>query len=238
MSLANETSAGKNATVKNLVVLAITVVVVLVGVWVVQSMRSSPGEGTTGSDTGNETQVDGSADASANGTANDPAGETTDAMAPEGSGDDATPVDVEGAQGPLVVGEQAPSFTALSLDGDQVDLEQMRGKPVWLLFNATWCADCRAEIPDVIEAFEDYGDEVEFLSVYVSDSRRAVEEYSENLGIPYPQVVDETNHIAAAYGVVGLPTSVFMDAEGDVTKVQIGALSPSAMQSELQELVE
>lgn len=225
MSLGDGGSAGKSTTVKNLVVLAVTAIVVLVGVWVVQSMRQGPNDEVAGSETGTEAP------------AGDSSGETTDAMAPEGSGDDATPVEVEGAQGPLAVGEPAPTFEADTLNGEEVDLRDMQGKPVWLLFNATWCADCRAEIPDVIEAFEEYGDEVEFLSVYVSDSKRAVEEYSENLSIPYPQVVDETNLIAAAYGVVGLPTSVFIDAEGVVSKVQIGALSPAAMQTELEELV-
>lgn len=214
-------TSGKGTTIKNLVVLAVTAVVVLVGVWVVHSMRSGgEDEGVVGAQ-----EEHGATD-----------GETTDAMSPSGAGDDATPVEIEGAKGPLAVGEPAPAFSARTLAGEEVDLKDLEGKPVWLLFNATWCADCRAEIPDVIEAYDDYSEKVEVLSVYVSDSKRAVEEYSENLDIPYPQVVDETNRVAAQYGVVGLPTSVFINSDGVVDEVRVGALSPSAMQQKLKDL--
>lgn len=188
-------------TLKNLLVLAITTVVVLLGVWGVQSLRSGSGSLEAG-------EVDGV--------------------------DGVTPVEIESAV-PLEVGRPAPSFKAVTIDGEEVDVGEFEGKPLWLVFNATWCADCRAEIPDVIEAFETRED-VQILSVYVSDSARAVMEYSQNLGIPYPQVVDDDHRISAAYGVVGVPTNVFIGSDGTVESVQVGALSASAIATELDNL--
>ena len=98
--------------------------------------------------------------------------------------------------------------------------------------------DCRAEIPDVADAFHEFEGDINILSIYVSDSVGAVEQYSSNLQIPYPQVVDDSNRIAAQYGVVGLPTSVFLTSDGVVEEVHVGALSPSAINEKLLELVD
>lgn len=216
----------KKGVWKNLIVLAITTVVVLAGVWGVQALRGGDTAEVASDQVVSAEEGEGSTDSS-------------DAADPDASGSDATPVDVENSEpGSLVVDEPAPSFEATTLDGESVSLTDLRGEPVWLLFNATWCADCRAEIPDVAEAFHEFEGEVRILSIYVSDSVAAVEQYSENLQIPYPQVVDESNRIAAEYGVVGLPTSVFLSSDGVVEEVHVGALSPSAINEKLLELAD
>lgn len=58
-------------------------------------------------------------------------------------------VEVAGVQQPPAAGDSAPGFTATDIDGTPVSLEELRGKPVWLVFMATWCTGCRTEIPDI-----------------------------------------------------------------------------------------
>lgn len=219
----------KKGVWKNLIVLAITTVVVLAGVWGVQALRGGGAPEGVPDQSVSTAPTDGDSGGSDGG----------DAADPDTSGSDATPVDVENSEvGSLVVGEPAPSFEATTLDGRSVSLADLRGQPAWLLFNATWCADCRAEIPDVADAFHEFEGDINILSIYVSDSVGAVEQYSSNLQIPYPQVVDDSNRIAAQYGVVGLPTSVFLTSDGVVEEVHVGALSPSAINEKLLELVD
>lgn len=134
------------------------------------------------------------------------------------------------------VGEPAPAFTARTLDGEDFDMADAVGKPVWLLFNATWCANCRAEIPDVQETFDANGEQVQILSVYVSDTPSEALAYSKKLDLTYPQVVDSNNQIAALYRVMGLPTHYFIDADGNVDQIRVGALSPTQIGDALQEV--
>ena len=50
---------------------------------------------------------------------------------------------------PPAVGDPAAEFTARAVDGRAITLSELRGRPVWLVFGATWCANCRAGAPDV-----------------------------------------------------------------------------------------
>ncbi len=150
----------------------------------------------------------------------------------------ATAVEVEGAAEPLQVGSAAPSFSGTDLQGSQISMDSLEEKPVWLVFNATWCSNCRAEIPDVEQTFKDRGDEVNIVAVYVSDTLGAVENYTETLGLTFPALVDADNSVAAAYGVVGLPTHVFVEAGGKVNSVVVGTLSQTQINQHLDQLVE
>ncbi len=55
------------------------------------------------------------------------------------------------------VGEEAPDFTVVSLDGQIVSLSDFRGQPVWINFWGAWCPPCRAEMPDIQAAYETLG---------------------------------------------------------------------------------
>lgn len=146
-------------------------------------------------------------------------------------------VELDGRAAPPAVGEVATNFTARTLDGTPVELSELRGRPVWLLFGATWCAACRSEQPDVQAAAEQYGDDVVVLSVYLGESAPAVLDYSQRLGITYPEVPDPTSDISASYGVMGVPSHYFIDAEGVVRDTQIGALHPEEIEEQLDALL-
>lgn len=147
-----------------------------------------------------------------------------------------SPVLVESSDQPApAVGQAAPQFTARTVGGEDVSIESLRGKPTWLVFNATSCANCRAETPDVQEAYQPYGDESNILSIYVSDTPSAVLEYSEKLGLTFPQVFDGQNLVAALYRVMGLPTHYFLDADGLISAIEVGTLSASQIERHLQE---
>ena len=141
-----------------------------------------------------------------------------------------------GAPAPKI-GEPAPLFTATDTAGDKVDLESLRGGPVWLVFNATWCADCRAELPDIQEAHQEFGDQVQIVGIYLSDSEAQVVDYAERLGLTFEQVADPSSELGALYRVMAVPTHYFLDAEGTAAAIDIGTLSPKAIQENLESLL-
>lgn len=125
------------------------------------------------------------------------------------------------------IGQPAQDFTATTLEGETVSLSDFRGRPVWLLFGATWCSSCRAEAPDVQDAHERYGDDLVILSLYLGEGRADVAAYAQRTGLTYRQLPDPTSQISASYRVMGVPAHFFLDAEGVLRETAIGALSPA-----------
>ena len=198
----------------NIVVLGATIIIILVGVWAVGTWRGGNSQGSasgtnTGGEGGSVTAVEGIEGAEGIGES---------AAAPE-------------------IGEPAPVFTGTTLTGEEFELANTEGKPVWLVFNATWCSNCRAEIPDIEEAYKAYGDRIEVVSVYISDTPAAVSEYSETLGLTYPEIVDVGNQISAMYRVMGIPAHYFIDADGTLEAIQVGVLTEAQMEEHIQQLI-
>jgi len=143
-------------------------------------------------------------------------------------------VEVAGVQQPPAAGDSAPGFTATDIDGTPISLEGLRGKPVWLVFMATWCTGCRTEIPDIQGIVASRGDAVRVVVIYVDENRNTVSDYSKRVGNDFPEVVDQDQQISAAYGIMGVPTHYFIDAGGVVRQRHVGVLSPDAMTQAIQ----
>ena len=143
-------------------------------------------------------------------------------------------VEVAGVQQPPAAGDSAPGFTATDIDGTPISLEGLRGKPVWLVFMATWCTGCRTEIPDIQGIVASRGDAVRVVVIYVGENRNTVSDYSKRVGNDFPEVVDQDQQISAAYGIMGVPTHYFIDAGGVVRQRHVGVLSPDAMTQAIQ----
>ena len=112
-------------------------------------------------------------------------------------------VEVAGVQQPPAAGDNAPGFTATDIDGTPISLEGLRGKPVWLVFMATWCTGCRTEIPDIQGVVTSRGDAVQVVVIYVGENRNTVSDYSKRVGNDFPEVVDQDQQISATYGIMG-----------------------------------
>jgi peroxiredoxin len=132
------------------------------------------------------------------------------------------------------VGQPAPDFRAVALDGLPVELRALRGRPVWVAFWATWCPPCRAEAPEIEAAFETYRDQgLVVVAVDVGESFGTVRDYAQRAGLTFTVAGDPNTEVAAAYRVTGLPTHVFIDAEGVVRDIRLGALSTKVVRQEL-----
>ena len=136
------------------------------------------------------------------------------------------------------VGKPAPAFEAAALDGVRVSPAGLVGKPVWVNFWASWCAPCRSEMPDVIAAYErNRGRGLVLLMVNFGEDEAAARQYAQVSGVPGTIVLDPMKRIAARYHINGLPTHVFVDAQGNVQRVFIGSINPELATRYLAEIV-
>lgn len=134
------------------------------------------------------------------------------------------------------VGESAPDFTLVDLDGNQVSLSDFRGKTVFINFWATWCPPCRAEMPEIEAIYQEYKDKgVIVIGVDILESEDVVRRFVEQGGYSWTFVLDISGEVAANYEVAAIPTSFFVDREGIIQAVSIGAMTKRAMENKLAE---
>jgi peroxiredoxin len=131
-------------------------------------------------------------------------------------------------------GTRARDFTLKAMDGSKASLSDYRGGPVLINFWATWCAPCRAEIPDFEAAYQAHKDEgFVVLGVNVEESQQAVESFVAEVGMTYPVLLDEHGQVMREYRSQGLPMSLLLDEEGVIQVRHVGLLSGDKLEEYL-----
>jgi thiol-disulfide isomerase/thioredoxin len=126
----------------------------------------------------------------------------------------------------LINPEPVQPFTLTTLDGQKLSSTDWRGKVVLINFWATWCAPCRAEIPDLIALQEKYRNQLLIVGISEDDvAPEAVKLFAEDQKMNYP-IVMLTREIEKTFpGVVSLPTTFMLDQDGRIAKKQVGQLN-------------
>jgi len=133
------------------------------------------------------------------------------------------------------VGQPAPDFTATTADGKPFRLSDLKGKPVWLTFGASWCQPCRAENPDIQATYDKLKDSgVQVVQVYMAEDAKTVTDYANRVGITYTKVPDPDQRLADGYRILGIPTHFFIDSSGVLRQMKIGSLDPASMEQALK----
>ena len=134
------------------------------------------------------------------------------------------------AQAPQV-GSLAPDFQLQELNGQLVSLSNLRGKPVLLNFWASWCGPCRFEMPFIQEIFEDreWADKgLAILAINIGESHATVKEFMEGGELSFPVLLDTSKNVALEYNIRGIPATFFIDKNGIIQDMKIGAFSSKA----------
>lgn len=146
--------------------------------------------------------------------------------------------DLTGDDGGVVArGEDVPSLAFTTFEGGVAELADYEGQPVVLNFWASWCPACVAEMPDFEVISQRLGDEVVFVGLDTQDtSRDAANSLVHSTGVTYQLGLDPDGAIYRRFGGVGMPTTVFIDAEGRVVDVISGAIFAEDLEAKINEL--
>ena len=125
------------------------------------------------------------------------------------------------------IGEPAPDFAAVDAGGNYIQLSDFAGQPVWLNFWGSWCPPCRAEAPDMIQAWQTVRDEgVVLVAVSLEEPSSDAFDYAEQVGMDFIVLSDpDREAIKGKYRVRSFPTHLFIDADGIVRDISVTPLS-------------
>lgn len=130
-------------------------------------------------------------------------------------------------------GDRIMDLVLVSDRGQEVRLGELAaGKPTLLFFWATWCKGCRKVQPTVSALAEKYKGRIQVIGINTGglDSVQAVSGYRQRNGIPYPLLLDRSNLVAGAYGIVAIPSVIVLDRTG---QLRFRGLAPPATLEDL-----
>ena len=141
-----------------------------------------------------------------------------------------------------LVGKEASDFELKDMKGNTVKLSHYKGKKVYLKFWATWCGPCRQSMPELNKLVEEKDRDFEILTVMAPgmQGEKTEEEFVEWFAQQdYPSVPVLYNPDGSAfanYQVCSIPTEVFIDSQGKIGHVQLGAISNEDAKKIIKEL--
>ncbi len=137
----------------------------------------------------------------------------------------------------------APLFAASlsNLDDQPVALGRFKGKPLVVNFWASWCAPCRAEIPELIRFRAAHKGKIEVLGIGIEDKAELAREFAKAYQMDYPVCVAKEQGIplmkALANTKGGLPFTVFIDRNGQVVQIKLGLIKKSDLEAAAVQLL-
>ena len=132
-------------------------------------------------------------------------------------------------------GVAAPDFAFTDLaTGKVMNLSDLRDKPVYLNFWATWCPPCVRELPHIQAKYEQYKDKIHFLAISLDGEQAAPAEFIPAKGYTFPVGYGNEREISRAYNVEAIPMSFIIDTNGVVKAKIVGSMDEAALESFIQ----
>ncbi len=127
--------------------------------------------------------------------------------------------------GTVRVGSPAPTFQLDLASGGVGRLSDQRGRVVLLNFWATWCEPCKSEMPALQGLAEDLGGAPFTLwAVNLQDDHQSINQFTSQLGLHMPILMDVDGDVTRSYGVRALPATFLIDKSGVLHAQRLGAL--------------
>ena len=121
-------------------------------------------------------------------------------------------------------GTTPPLFSGRTLEARQVSMADLRGKVLLVNFWASWCVECRPEMPALERLHRELAPRgLAVVGINAREDREAVRRYAKELGLTFALVLDPDGRINTAYGVVGLPTTFLVGRDGRAVALAVGA---------------
>ena len=131
-------------------------------------------------------------------------------------------------------GALAPDFSLFNLEGEQITLSELRGRPVMINLWATWCAPCRIEMPHIQDRFERYaGEGFLVLAVDFDEPAGIVADFRDELGLTFEILLDPGAEVQELYRNRNYPSTFFVDENGVIQVQHIGLMTEGQLDENL-----
>ena len=116
-----------------------------------------------------------------------------------------------------------PKFSGRTLDARPLSIAEYRGSVIILNFWASWCLECRPELPVLERLQREFSSRgLVVIGVNTRETKEAAGRYAKELGLTFPLLLDRDGKINALYGVVGLPTTFVIGRDGRAIGFAVG----------------
>lgn len=132
------------------------------------------------------------------------------------------------------LGKPAPDFRLPSLDGGLLGPPDFPNQVVLVEFWATWCGPCRLQAKFLEELHREFEGKAQFLAVDSGESESTVRKYVEKTPFPYPVLLDQQDSLTARFQIMGLPTVMIINREGEITFMETGVTQVETLRHALR----
>ncbi len=137
----------------------------------------------------------------------------------------------------LAVGDKAPDFELVDLEGNKHRLSDYKGQGVFLNFWGTWCPPCKKEMPYIERQHNEFQEkDVHVLSVNIAEPSLKVETFRDQYGLTFPIAIDKDKSVKEAYNVVQLPATILINEHGVIEKIITGEMSEDDIKSFMESI--
>lgn len=137
----------------------------------------------------------------------------------------------------LQVGDDAPDFALIDLDGEKHQLSAYKGQGVFLNFWGSWCAPCKKEMPAMGRQYQVYKDQgVQILAVNIAEPDLKVRTFAKQYGMVFPTLIDTTKSVMQTYNIKPLPTTLLINPEGKIIKIITGEMSEEDIKGYMEQI--
>jgi len=138
---------------------------------------------------------------------------------------------------PNVIKTKASDFKLKDLDGKELSLSDLKGKKVFLNFWATWCPPCKNEMPEIQKLYEETKDtDLVIVAVEIGEPLSEVKSFIDDNKYTFKVLLDSDQSVATKYNITSIPTSYFIDVDGNIISKISGGLNIDQMKSYIKTL--
>lgn len=132
---------------------------------------------------------------------------------------------------------KAINFKLKDLNGNELSLSDLKGKKVFLNFWATWCPPCKAEMPEIEKLYEETkNSDLVIITVEIGEPLETVKPFIESNKYNFKVLLDPDQSVATKYNINSIPTSYFIDTDGNIVSKHVGGMNIEQMKAYIKTL--
>ncbi|GAB6901152.1 TlpA family protein disulfide reductase [Kineosporia succinea] len=130
-------------------------------------------------------------------------------------------------------------MSGTTVDGEQLNIATLRGKPLVMNVWGSWCGPCRTEAPALEEAYNELKDTTNFVGMAFRDTKTGAKNHEKEFGITYPSLYDEGDLLLNLNGAVtsqSIPVTLILDSQGRIAGRYVGIVTKVTLMDMVEDI--